>query len=56
MRESGRVFAVPTYFFIVNMVVLLGVGLSESMTGALPDAPSHEPRECSPSATAATGC
>ena len=26
VKESGRLFAVPTYFFIVNMVVLLGYG------------------------------
>ena len=26
-KESGKVFAVPTYFFIVNMVILLGVGV-----------------------------
>src|SRR5436190_12032783 len=26
VRESGRLFAVPTYFFILNMIVLLGVG------------------------------
>jgi amino acid transporter len=36
VRESGRVFAVPTYFFIVNMVVLLGVGLSRLLAGDLP--------------------
>ena len=26
VKESGQVFAVPTYFFMVNMFVLLGVG------------------------------
>ena len=26
IRESGRIFAVPTYFFIVMILVLLGVG------------------------------
>src|SRR3989440_5201826 len=40
VRESGRVFAVPTYFFIVNMVVLLGWGLFQLMNGGLPQA-SH---------------
>ncbi len=25
-KESGKVFAVPTYFFVANMAVLLGVG------------------------------
>jgi amino acid transporter len=36
VRESGRVFAVPTYFFIVNMIVLLGVGITKFLTGDLP--------------------
>jgi len=36
VRESGRIFAVPTYFFIVNMVVLLGIGLTSMARGTLP--------------------
>jgi amino acid transporter len=36
VRESGRIFAVPTYFFIVNMVVLLGLGLTRMFVGHLP--------------------
>lgn len=36
VRESGRIFAVPTYFFVVNMVVLLGLGLSRMIWGDLP--------------------
>jgi len=36
VKESGRVFAVPTYFFIVNMVVLLGWGLAKLAGGSLP--------------------
>ena len=36
VRESGRVFAVPTYFFIVNMVLLLGFGVVRFLTGDLP--------------------
>jgi amino acid transporter len=35
VRESGKVFAVPTYFFIVNMAVLIGVGVYKAMTGGL---------------------
>src|SRR3954469_6881592 len=38
VRESGKIFAVPTYFFILNMVVLLGVGLYKSFAGALGNA------------------
>ena len=36
VRESGRVFAVPTYFFILNMAVLLGLGMFKMLTGDLP--------------------
>ncbi|HET6952098.1 MAG TPA: amino acid permease [Acidimicrobiales bacterium] len=36
VKESGRVFAVPTYFFILNMVVLLGLGLGRLVAGDLP--------------------
>jgi amino acid transporter len=35
VKESGRVFAVPTYFFIVNMIILLGVGLWRATSGSL---------------------
>jgi amino acid transporter len=36
VRESGRVFAVPTYFFIATMAFLLGIGLWKYMAGDLP--------------------
>ncbi len=39
VRESGRIFAVPTYFFILNMVILLGWGLFQLVSGDLPRAP-----------------
>jgi amino acid transporter len=35
IREAGRVFAVPTYFFIANMVILLTVGIYKWATGSL---------------------
>jgi amino acid transporter len=35
IREAGRTFAVPTYFFIVNMAVLMGVGIYRAATGTL---------------------
>jgi amino acid transporter len=38
VKESGRIFAVPTYFFILNMVVLLGLGLTRMLLGDLPTA------------------
>lgn len=33
IRESGRIFAVPTYFFIMMILTLLGVGLWRYLTG-----------------------
>ncbi len=42
VRESGRMFAVPTYFFILMMFVLLGLGVAQ---GALRrPAPAPDPR------------
>src|SRR5215211_1971242 len=38
VKESGRVFAVPTYFFILNMVLLLGYGMTRMVSGGLPHA------------------
>ena len=35
VRESGRMFAVPTYFFIVMMFLLLGVGVAKAFAGDL---------------------
>ena len=38
VRESGKVFAVPTYFFILNMAVLLVWGAARIIGGHLPHA------------------
>ncbi len=35
VRESGRAFAVPTYFFMSNMAILLGIGLFKALQGSL---------------------
>ena len=35
IRESGRIFAVPTYFFIVSIVVLILAGAYRYFSGAL---------------------
>ena len=37
VRESGRIFAAPTYFFMANMAVLLGLGLARYLAGDLPE-------------------
>jgi amino acid transporter len=39
VRESGRLFAVPTYFFIAMMFVLLGIGILRSFLGDLQPLP-----------------
>ena len=36
LRESGRVFAVPTYFFIVSFAVLVLGGAYRYLTGTVP--------------------
>ena len=35
LREAGKVFAWPTYFFIANMALLIGVGLARKGLGTL---------------------
>ena len=50
IRESGRIFAVPTYFFVFSVIVLLAAGIYRYLTGAivpvevaLPPSEGHEP-------------
>jgi amino acid transporter len=40
VRESGRTFAVPTYAFIVGVIVMIIVGLSRAVFGTAPTAES----------------
>jgi amino acid transporter len=35
VKESGRIFAIPTYFFLAIMAFTLGVGFVEAITGNL---------------------
>ena len=35
IRESGRIFALPTYFFVVSLLALIAVGAWRAMTGSL---------------------
>jgi amino acid transporter len=35
IREAGRTFAIPTYFFVANMVLLIAVGISKTAAGVL---------------------
>jgi amino acid transporter len=42
LRESGTLFASPTYIFIGSMLLLIAVGIMESMTGHLGQASNVE--------------
>jgi amino acid transporter len=33
IRDSGRIFAVPTYFFVVSLLVLIAIGIYKYVTG-----------------------
>jgi amino acid transporter len=35
IRESGRIFALPTYFFVVTTLLLIGVGLWQVLMGGV---------------------
>jgi amino acid transporter len=39
VRESGRMFAVPTYAFLLSIFVMIGVGVCKAATGGLAHAP-----------------
>jgi amino acid transporter len=41
VKESGKLFAVPTYFFMLNMAVLLGYGLIRYLGSDLPLLEGH---------------
>ncbi len=43
VRESGKLFSVPTFFFIGIMAVLLGVGFVRYLFGDLPQDPLTDP-------------
>ena len=42
VKESGRIFAVPTYVYVVALGLLLGIGLVRSATGSLDALPVDE--------------
>ncbi len=43
VKESGRLFAAPTYFFLIMMFSLLGVSFFKFLTGSLPANASQFP-------------
>jgi len=53
VRESGRMFMVPTYFFIAMMFTLLGVGIYRALAGDLHPLPA--PPDALPSTAGTVG-
>ena len=43
VRDSGTVFAVPTYLFLGSMLLLIGVGLLRALLGDAPDGDARDP-------------
>src|SRR5262245_29474739 len=43
VRESGALFAIPTYAFVVSMFVLVGTGVGRCATGECPTAHAPDP-------------
>jgi amino acid transporter len=43
VRESGRIFALPTFFFLLMMAILLGASFLRLFTGTLPEHVSSFP-------------
>ena len=42
IRESGRLFAAPTYFFIASILIMLAVGMWRYVSGTLAPVPATE--------------
>lgn len=36
IRESGTIFSIPTYVFLISMLALIGVGLGQTVLGSAP--------------------
>src|SRR2546429_8009453 len=45
IRESGRIFSVPTYFFIVSILALIAVGIWRAATGSISPVEAAAPLE-----------
>jgi amino acid transporter len=39
VRESGKIFALPTYLFVASILTMVGLGMGEAATGRLSEAP-----------------
>jgi amino acid transporter len=45
IRESGRIFALPTYFFVVSLLVLIAVGAWRALNGTIVPVETLRPLE-----------
>jgi amino acid transporter len=45
IRESGRIFAAPTYFFVISVLTLIGVGAWRALSGTIQPVEPVEPLE-----------
>jgi amino acid transporter len=43
IRESGNIFALPTYFFIVSLLTMIGVGAWRALTGTVEPVVTADP-------------
>lgn len=43
IRESGRIFALPTYFFVASLLVLIAVGAWRALTGSVQPVEAVDP-------------
>jgi amino acid transporter len=43
IRESGRIFSIPTYFFVVSLLALIGVGAWRTLTGSIHPVQAADP-------------
>jgi amino acid transporter len=59
LRESGTIFAAPTYIFVIGTIALVGVGLVRTLLGQPPHVTDVTPLgrgPCSGGASSITGC
>jgi amino acid transporter len=45
IRESGRIFAAPTYFFVISVLTLIGVGAWRALSGTIQPVEPVKPLE-----------
>ncbi|MBN8619052.1 MAG: APC family permease [Anaerolineae bacterium] len=43
VKESGTFFAIPTYAFVIGMLVMIGIGVVKALTGSIVPVPQPSP-------------